>query len=93
MSMARICLHGYVSGKVQGVSYRQSTQDQADRLDLDGWVRNLADGRVEVLFEGEELAVRELAAWLEQGPRGAKVTAVELEEQPLQGIAGFIVRR
>ena len=91
--MSRICLHGYVSGKVQGVYYRQSTQEQADRLELDGWVRNLADGRVEVLLEGEEDAVRELAGWLEQGPAEAKVTGVELQEQPLQGITGFIVRR
>ncbi|MDH4562182.1 acylphosphatase [Pseudomonas sp. BN411] len=91
--MAKICLHGYVSGKVQGVYYRQSTQEQADRLELDGWVRNLADGRVEVLLEGEEDAVRELAGWLEQGPAEAKVTGVELQEQPLQGITGFIVRR
>lgn len=89
----RICLHGYVSGKVQGVYYRQSTQQQADQLGLDGWVRNLADGRVEVLVEGEEDAVRELATWLEQGPAEAEVTAVELQEQPLQGITGFIVRR
>lgn len=91
--MARICLHGYVSGKVQGVYYRQSTQEQADRLELDGWVRNLADGRVEVLVEGEEAPVRELAAWLEQGPAEAQVTGVEFQEQPLQGITGFIVRR
>ncbi|BAU76084.1 acylphosphatase [Metapseudomonas furukawaii] len=91
--MARICLHGYVSGKVQGVYYRQSTQEEADRLDLDGWVRNLDDGRVEVLLEGEEDAVRELARWLERGPDKARVTAVELAEQPLQGIIGFIVRR
>ncbi|WP_342243206.1 acylphosphatase [Pseudomonas sp. OTU5201] len=91
--MARICLHGYVSGKVQGVYYRQSTQEQADRLELDGWVRNLADGRVELLVEGEDGAVRELAAWLEHGPAEAKVTGVELQEQPLQGITGFIVRR
>lgn len=91
--MARICLHGYVSGKVQGVYYRQSTQEQADRLELDGWVRNVADGRVEVLVEGEERAVRELAAWLEQGPADAEVAEVDLQEQPLQGITGFIVRR
>ncbi|MDE3736064.1 acylphosphatase [Metapseudomonas resinovorans] len=91
--MARICLHGYVSGKVQGVYYRQSTQEQADRLELDGWIRNLADGRVEVLVEGADGAVRELAAWLEQGPAEAQVTGVELQEQPLQGITGFIVRR
>lgn len=89
----RICLHGYVSGKVQGVCYRQSTQQQADQLELDGWVRNLTDGRVEVLMEGEEDAVRELAVWLERGPAGAEVTAVELQAQPLQGITGFIVRR
>ncbi|WP_044873848.1 acylphosphatase [Pseudomonas sp. LFM046] len=91
--MARICLHGFVNGKVQGVYYRQSTQEQADHLELDGWVRNLADGRVEVLMEGEEEAVRALAAWLEQGPPDAQVTEVVLQEQPLQGITGFIVRR
>jgi acylphosphatase len=91
--MSRLCMHGYVSGRVQGVFYRQATAEQAERLDLDGWVRNLDDGRVELLFEGEASAVRELAAWLEQGPPQAKVTAVALEEQALQGIAGFIVRR
>ena len=91
--MQRICLHGYVSGRVQGVFFRQATAEQAERLDVDGWVRNLGDGRVEVLCEGAEAAVRELASWLEQGPSKAKVTAVELEEQALQGIAGFIVRR
>jgi len=46
-----------------------------------------------VLFEGEEAAVRELAAWLERGPEEARVSAVELEVHPLQGIAGFVVRR
>lgn len=90
--MARICLHGFVSGRVQGVSYRQATASQAERLDLDGWVRNVADGRVEVLVEGEENAVQELVSWLEKGPAKAKVEAVELEQQPLQGIVGFIVR-
>ena len=45
--MARICLHGYVSGRVQGVGYRQHTEQQAERLALDGWVSNRADGRVE----------------------------------------------
>ncbi|PKM26193.1 MAG: acylphosphatase [Gammaproteobacteria bacterium HGW-Gammaproteobacteria-13] len=91
--MARICKHGYVSGRVQGVSFRQTTAEQAERLDLDGWVRNLADGRVEVLFEGDETAVIELASWLAQGPQAADVTALELQDQALQGVAGFIVRR
>lgn len=90
--MSRKCLHGYVSGRVQGVSFRQYTSEQAERLDLAGWVRNLDDGRVELLFEGEEAAVHALAAWLEMGPKLAKVTTVELEAQPLQGIAGFVVR-
>ncbi|MCY1272595.1 Acylphosphatase [compost metagenome] len=91
--MARICLHGFVSGRVQGVYYRQSTQQQAERLDVDGWVRNLADGRVEVLLEGDEAAVRELEGWLHSGPPDAEVSAVELQEMNPQGIAGFIVRR
>jgi acylphosphatase len=86
-------MHGYVSGRVQGVFFRQATAEQAERLELHGWVRNLGDGRVEVLFEGEESAVRKLASWLEQGPPQAQVTGVELEERPLQGVAGFIVQR
>ncbi|WPC03925.1 acylphosphatase [Pseudomonas sp. MBLB4123] len=91
--MSQICLHGYVRGRVQGVYFRQSTLEQAERLGLAGWVRNLDDGRVEVLAEGDEAAVRTLAAWLEHGPSAAQVTAVELQEQPLQGIAGFVLRR
>jgi acylphosphatase len=91
--VARICLHGYVSGRVQGVYFRQSTVEQAEQLQLNGWVRNLDDGRVEVLVEGEESAVHSLAAWLEHGPSGAQVSAVEMQEQPLQGIAGFVLRR
>ncbi|MDN6858547.1 acylphosphatase [Pseudomonas sp. CAN2814] len=90
--MARICLHGYISGKVQGVYYRQSTQEQADSLEIDGWVRNLDDGRVELLIEGEEEAVRELEKWLARGPVKAKVAAVELQPMTPQGITGFIVR-
>lgn len=91
--MARICMHGYVSGDVQGVSFRQATALQAERLELDGWVRNLADGRVEVLFEGDEAGVAELSNWLQQGPENAQVSALDLHEQTLQGVAGFIVRR
>lgn len=90
--MARICLHAAVSGKVQGVGFRQCTDEQAQRLELNGWVRNLADGRVEVLIEGEEQVARELADWLASGPKAARVTEVLLSEQPLQGVIGFIVR-
>lgn len=91
--MARICLHALVTGRVQGVAFRQHTDTQAQRLDLDGWVRNLSGGQVEVVMEGEEAAVRELCDWLKHGPTTAEVTDLELSEQPLQGVVGFIVRR
>jgi acylphosphatase len=86
-------MHGYASCRVQGVRFRQATAEQAERLDLDGWVRNLADGRVEVLFEGDETAVAELASWLQHGSQTAEVTALQLQEQAQQGIVGFVVRR
>jgi acylphosphatase len=91
--MPRLCLHAIVSGRVQGVGFRQHTDAHAQRLELDGWVRNLAQGQVEVLMEGEEVAVRELCDWLAQGPAAAEVMGLELNEQPLQGVVGFIVRR
>ncbi|KAF1071462.1 MAG: Acylphosphatase [Pseudomonas citronellolis] len=91
--MARICRHAFVSGKVQGVYYRQSTQEQAERLQVDGWVRNLGDGRVEVLMEGEEEAVATLEQWLQQGPDAAEVEALAVETLPTQEIVGFVVRR
>lgn len=93
MSMSRCSRLAYVSGRVQGVYFRQSTQRQAEALGLDGWVRNLADGRVEVLFEGEQAAVDALGEWLWRGPERAEVSAVEVEEVPTQDIVGFIVRR
>ena len=83
--------HGYIEGKVQGVYYRQSTQQKAQALGLTGWVKNLADGRVELAFEGADAACAELAKWLETGPVDAKVTRVELHEQPVQGMQGFAI--
>ena len=91
--MASVCLHGYVEGRVQGVGFRQSTAAEATRLLLSGWVRNLPDGRVEVLFEGESDAVRSLAKWLECGPPGARVLAVTLQERPVEDAQGFVVQR
>lgn len=87
-----IALHGLVSGKVQGVWYRQSTVAQATSLGVNGWVRNLPDGRVEVWLEGDAEAVRALARWLETGPVRAKVTGVELEERQPEGLSDFEVR-
>jgi acylphosphatase len=77
--MSAICLHAFISGKVQGVYYRFSTQHQAWRLGVTGWAKNLSDGRVEVLLCGEEAAVYELASWLQQGPPEAEVESVKSE--------------
>jgi acylphosphatase len=74
--MKEIALHAFVIGRVQGVWFRQSTKEQAISLGLKGWVRNLSDGRVEVLAAGEEKAVRQLEAWLAQGPKLANVAEV-----------------
>lgn len=74
--MKEITLHAFVSGRVQGVWFRQSTKEQALSLGLKGWVRNLNDGRVEVLAAGEEKAVRQLEAWLVKGPELANVAEV-----------------
>ncbi len=86
-------VHLLVSGHVQGVFYRASAQRQAAALGLRGWVRNLADGRVEAVAEGPVAAVRQLVAWSRTGPPNAYVTAVEVTEQPPTGeFTGFAVR-
>lgn len=69
----------FVSGQVQGVFYRSSARAEAERLGLVGWVLNLADGRVEVLAVGSASELAELAMWLEHGPPGARVDAIESE--------------
>ena len=80
---ARRCL---VSGRVQGVFFRASTRQRALALGITGYARNLPDGRVEVLAVGTLQAVQELRDWLWIGPPGAKVTAVETIEVPLEAL-------
>lgn len=77
--MADICMHAVVSGRVQGVWFRRATQEEAKRSHLTGWVRNLSNGDVEVLAVGEEHAVRQLEAWLSQGPELASVAEVKAD--------------
>jgi len=76
--MART-LHCVVSGRVQGVFFRASVLDQAQALGLTGWVRNLPGGRLEVLAQGDDGALEELAGLLRQGPPLARVEDVEAE--------------
>jgi acylphosphatase len=78
-----------VSGWVQGVFFRASCADQARRRGLGGWVRNLPDGRVEAVFEGEEPQVEAMIDWCGQGPPGARVQAVETEAQEPLGTTSF----
>jgi len=81
-----------VAGRVQGVFFRAATQDKARSLGLAGCVRNLPDGRVELLAEGPDAAVCELIAWCRVGPRLARVDRFEvLEEEPTGEWAGFSV--
>lgn len=78
-------LHAIVHGRVQGVGFRATTLDEARRLSLAGWVRNLRDGTVEVLAEGEEARLKLLSAYLHRGPPGARVAQVVEEWQAAAG--------
>ncbi len=75
--MAKICIHVFVSGKVQRVAFRHSTRKTALALGLTGWAKNLPDGRVEIMLCGEEDKVHNALKWLHKGPALAKVTGVE----------------
>ncbi len=74
-----------ISGRVQGVFYRAYTRDQARMRGLTGWVRNLPDGRVYAVFEGDREKIESMLAWCRQGPQFAAVDEVETEWLPYQG--------
>lgn len=81
--------HIFVSGHVQGVWYRGSCARQATALGISGWARNLPDGRVEVVAEGEPAALAALERWCGQGPPAAHVERVEARDEPPEGLSGF----
>ena len=80
--------HLVVSGLVQGVAFRACTAEEARRLGVRGWVRNLPDGRVEAEAEGARAAVEALVRWCHRGPPPARVTAVEVTWREAEGGAG-----
>lgn len=90
----KIRAHIYVSGKVQGVFFRSGTKDKAEELALTGWVRNLDDGRVEAVFEGEKGNVEKMVEWAWKGPGYAKVEKVEnIPEKYTGEFSRFVVLR
>lgn len=91
--MTRTRAHVLVSGTVQGVYYRATTRDTAREHGVDGWVRNLDDGRVEAVFEGSEEDVEAMVGWCHEGSSAARVEDVEVEYGDPEGIEGFEIRR
>jgi acylphosphatase len=77
--------HVFISGRVQGVFFRASTREEAIGLGLTGWVRNMSDGRVEAVFEGDEGVVDEMVSWCHRGPPHSKVDNVELRREEYIG--------
>jgi acylphosphatase len=85
--------HVFVNGRVQGIFFRQETKHEADRHGVSGWVRNLSDGRVEAVFEGEEEAVKALIEFCKRGPPMARVTNVDLTWENYKGeFDGFRIK-
>lgn len=90
LPMVRV--HLFVEGRVQGVNFRYNTYQEAIRLGVSGWARNLADGRVEAVYEGPKEAVEELLAWTRHGTEWARVTNMAMEDEEPRGEQGFGIR-
>jgi acylphosphatase len=85
--------HLFISGRVQGVFFRSNTRKEALGLGLTGWVRNLRDGRVEALFEGEESEIQKIIEWCHTGPPYASVDRVEVYwEEPTGEFQTFSIQ-
>ena len=81
-----------VIGKVQGVGFRFYTHKKANELGVNGFVRNMRDGSVYIEVEGLEEKIDEFIIWLDKGPEWARVTRVSLQEKPVEGFEGFVIR-
>jgi acylphosphatase len=81
-----------VTGRVQGVFFRDTARRRAEAAGVAGWVSNRPDGAVEAVFEGDEAAVDQLVDFCRQGPRGADVAGVEVRDEQPEGLNGFQVR-
>jgi acylphosphatase len=81
-----------VHGRVQGVFFRDSTRQQAEKAGVAGWVSNREDGTVEAVFEGDEDAVARILDWVREGPGHADVERVDVTEEEPEGLSGFQIR-
>ena len=94
MNLAKVRKHAVIKGFVQGVWFRATTQEQALDHYVSGWVKNTFDGHVEAVFEGEEEEVDKVIQWCHQGPAGASVQEVEVENEEYKGeFATFSIKR
>ncbi|MCD6447457.1 MAG: acylphosphatase [Thermoplasmata archaeon] len=84
--------HVRIYGKVQGVWFRAHTKDIADKLGIKGWVRNVPDGSVEAVFEGDDESVEKIIEWCHRGPPLARVERVEVEYEEPRGEEKFEIR-
>jgi acylphosphatase len=85
--------HVFIAGRVQGVNYRYYTRQRAVELNLRGWVRNMMDGRVEAVFQGDQIQVEKILKWCEHGPPSARVTDVEVKwQKPSETFSNFDIK-
>src|SRR5258708_6982884 len=75
----RVQLHIFAGGRVQGVGFRMYTKKEAEALKLSGWIKNLPDGRVEIIVQGKESRLQRFIKWCQKGPPSARVADLEIE--------------
>ncbi|NOR77919.1 MAG: acylphosphatase [Methanophagales archaeon] len=91
---SKVRAHVFVKGKVQGVLFRYTTRDEANIRGVKGWVRNMSDGRLEAVFEGDKEKVDEMVEYCHYGPPAAKVSSVKVIKGEYTGVyTGFSIRR
>ncbi len=88
----RTRVHVFVTGDVQGVGFRQAVADKANELGVTGWVRNLADGRIEAVLEGPRDEVYRVVGLCRAGPNGARVAGVQVDREPPKNEKTFKIR-
>jgi acylphosphatase len=90
--MDKKTVHVYIKGKVQGVFFRANTKEQAEKQNVQGWVRNMSDGRVEALFEGDPDAVDAMISWCHKGPELSFVEKVTVQQISPIGCSEFKIK-